>query len=141
VKKFEVQETSVLATGARIVARIKPGKAYLDSIARMDEAQIEKMLLSDDGWAETQRLYWENRSLGQRHCGYFREHHAWRDSFVRLDVLPSCEPEGGCGACWPMEFLCRISPAARTDALAHPEHPEIALQEGTTLVIPLWVVI
>src|SRR5258707_1949762 len=31
-------------------------KAYLDSIARMDEAQIEKMALSDDGWAETQHL-------------------------------------------------------------------------------------
>src|SRR5216684_4225808 len=31
-------------------------KAYLDSIARMDEAQIEKTALSDDGWAETQRL-------------------------------------------------------------------------------------
>src|SRR5260221_11771739 len=31
-------------------------KAHLDSIARVDEAQIEKTALSDDGWAEKQRL-------------------------------------------------------------------------------------
>src|SRR5467141_1761686 len=31
-------------------------KAYLDSLGKMDEAQIEKMALSDDGWGDAQRF-------------------------------------------------------------------------------------
>ncbi len=46
-------------------------KSYLDRIAQMDEAQIEKMATSEDGWGEDQRYVLGRSLVRQRDGRYF----------------------------------------------------------------------
>ncbi len=116
-------------------------KAYLDSIARMDEAQIEKMALSDDGWAETQRLVLGKSLVGGSVTGdIFENITPGAIPFARLDVPPEpAKSEVAVELAGPWSFYLEFRRAHGLMDLAHPEPPEIALQEGSTLVIPLWV--
>jgi len=120
VKEISSPGNKRMATGARIVPRASnAGEAYSIQLPGWMKRRIEKMALSDDGWAETQRFV-----LGKSLVGGSVTVDIFETS--RLARFPLCasmfpaEPAkagSGCGACWPMEFLCRISPRARTDAL------------------------
>lgn len=116
-------------------------KAYLDSIAKMDEAQIEKMALSTDGWGDAQRFVLGKSLVGGTVTGeIFANIKPGSIPFARPDVSPEpAKPELAVELAGPWSFYADFRRAHGLTDLPHPEPPEIALQEGTTLVIPLWI--
>jgi LmbE family N-acetylglucosaminyl deacetylase len=116
-------------------------KAYLDSLAKMDEAQIEKMALSPDGWGDAQRFVLGKSLVGGSVTGeIFGNITLGAIPFARSDVSPEpAQPEVAVELAGPWSFYAEFRRAHGITHLAHPEPPEIALQEGSTLVIPLWV--
>src|SRR5690242_2306049 len=116
-------------------------KSYLDRIAQMDEAQIEKMATSQDGWGEDQHYVLGKSVVGGSVTGdIFEGITPGAVPFVRPEI--SAEPAradlavdlGG-----PWSFYAEFRRAHGLTNLPHPEPPEIALQSPGTLVIPLWV--
>jgi LmbE family N-acetylglucosaminyl deacetylase len=116
-------------------------KAYLDSIARMDEAQIEKMALSPDGWGDAQRFVLGKSLVGGGVTGdIFENITPGAIPFARPDVSPEpTQPEVAAELAGSWSFYANFSRSHGLMHLPHPEPPEIALQEATTLVIPLWI--
>lgn len=116
-------------------------KGFLDTIAKMDEAQIEKMILADGGW--TDALYFV---LGKSHVGgnvkgdVFEGITPGAIPFARLEVAakpPSAEVSAELAGTW--SFYADFRRAHGLTNLSHPEPPEIALQAPGSLVIPLWL--
>jgi LmbE family N-acetylglucosaminyl deacetylase len=116
-------------------------KAYLDSLARMDEAQIEKMALSPDGWGDAQRFVLGKSLVGGSVSGdIFESIKPGAIPFSRPDISPEpAQPEVAAELAGPWSFYAEFRRAHGLTHLPHPEPPEIAVQEGTTLVIPLWI--
>jgi LmbE family N-acetylglucosaminyl deacetylase len=116
-------------------------KAYLDSLAKMDEAQIEKMALSPDGWGDAQRFVLGKSLVGGRVTGdIFEGITPGAIPFARPDVpAEPARPEVAAELAGPWSFYAEFRRAHGLTHLPHPEPPEIALQEGSTLVIPLWI--
>jgi LmbE family N-acetylglucosaminyl deacetylase len=116
-------------------------KAYLDSLAKMDEAQIEKMALSDDGWADVQRFVLGKSLVGGSVTGdIFENITPGTIPFARPDVPAGvARPEVAAELAGPWSFYAEFRRAHGLMHLPYPEPPEIALQEGSTLVIPLWI--
>jgi LmbE family N-acetylglucosaminyl deacetylase len=116
-------------------------KSFLDKLAQMDEAQIEKLATSDGGWSDAQRFVLGKSLVGGNVTGDIFEG-------VTPGAIPSVRPEaspepsrrelcvelGG-----PYSFYAEFRRAHGLSNLPHPETPEIALQGHTTMVIPLWV--
>jgi LmbE family N-acetylglucosaminyl deacetylase len=116
-------------------------KSYLDKIAQMDEAQIEKMATSSDGWGEDQHYVLGKSLVGGSVTGDIFEG-------ITPGVIPFARPEvspeparadlsvelGG-----PWSFYAEFRRAHGLTNLPHLEPPEIALQAPGTLVIPLWI--
>jgi LmbE family N-acetylglucosaminyl deacetylase len=116
-------------------------KAYLDSLDKMDEAQIEKMALSDDGWGDAQRFVLGKSLVGGSVTGdIFENITPGAIPFVSPDVPAGpARPEVAAELAGPWSFYGEFRRAHGLLHLPHPEPPEIALQEGSTLVIPLWI--
>lgn len=116
-------------------------KSYLDQIAQMDEAQIEKMATSENGWGEDQHYVLGKSLVGGSVTGDIFEG-------ITPGTIPYSRPEntpepgspdlsvelGG-----PWSFYGEFRRAHGLTNLPHPEPPEIALQAPGTLVIPLWI--
>jgi LmbE family N-acetylglucosaminyl deacetylase len=116
-------------------------KSYLDKLAEMDEAQIEKLATSDSGWAESQKFV-----LGKSLVGgsvtedVFEGTAAGPIPFTRPEVSPAAsKPELSVELAGPWSFYAEFRRAHGLINLPHPEPPEIALQAPGTLVIPLWL--
>lgn len=116
-------------------------KSYLDRIAQMDEAQIEKMATSEDGWGEDQHYVLGKSVVGGSVTGdIFEAITPGAVPFARPEITP--EPAradlsvelGG-----PWSFYTEFRRAHGLTNLPHPEPPEIALQGPGTLLIPLWI--
>ncbi len=116
-------------------------KSFLDKIAQMDEAQIEKMATSDGGWTDTLYFVLGKSLVGGSVTGdVFDGIAPGAIPFARPDASP--EPAradlsvelGG-----PYSFYAEFRRAHGLTNLPHPEPPEIALQAPGTLVIPLWI--
>jgi LmbE family N-acetylglucosaminyl deacetylase len=116
-------------------------KSYLDKIAQMDEAQIEKMATSEDGWGEDQHYVLGKSVIGGSVTGdIFENITPGAIPFARPETIP--EPAradlsvelGG-----PWSFYAEFRRAHGLTNLPHPEPPEIALQGPGTLMIPLWI--
>jgi LmbE family N-acetylglucosaminyl deacetylase len=116
-------------------------KAYLDSIAKMDEAQIEKMALSPDGWGDAQHFVLGKSFVGGSVTGdIFENITSGAIPFARPDIPAGPAPqELAVELAGPWSFYAEFRRAHGLAHLPHPEPPEIALQEGSTLVIPLWI--
>src|SRR5467141_2491132 len=116
-------------------------KSFLDTIAQMDEAQIEKMATSDGGWSDAQHFVLGKSLVGGTVTGdLFDGITPGAIPFARPDVspepaLPNLSVEIG----GPYSFYAEFRRAHGLTNLPHPEPPEIALQAPGTLVIPLWV--
>jgi hypothetical protein len=116
-------------------------KSYLDKIAQMDEAQIEKMATSEDGWGEDQHYVLGKSLVGGSVTGdIFEAITPGAIPFVRPDVSPEpARPDLSLELDGPWSFYAEFRRAHGLTNLPHPEPPEIALQAPGTLVIPLSV--
>ncbi len=116
-------------------------KSYLDQIAQMDEAQIEKMATSENGWGEDQHYVLGKSLVGGSVTGdIFESITPGAIAFGRPEVSPEpAKPELSVELAGAWSFYAEFRRAHGLTNLPHPEPPEIALQAPGTLVIPLWI--
>src|SRR5215472_13566406 len=116
-------------------------KSYLDKIAQMDEAQIEKMATSEDGWGEDQHFVLGKSLVGGSVTGdIFEGITPGAIPFARPEVAPEpARPDLSVELGGPWSFYAEFRRAHGLTNLPHPEPPEIALQAHGTMVIPLWI--
>jgi LmbE family N-acetylglucosaminyl deacetylase len=116
-------------------------KIFLDKVAQMDEAQIEKMATSDSFWTESLHFVLGKSLVGGSVTG---------DVFdgITPGAIPFARPEVSPEPAWPellvelggpYSFYAEFRRAHGLTHLPHPEPPEVALQGHTTMAIPLWV--
>src|SRR5882757_1545215 len=116
-------------------------KSFLDKIAQMDEAQIEKMATSDSFWTEALHFVLGKSLVGGNVSGdIFEGVTPGAIAHVRPEFSPEpARPELSVEVGGPYSFYAEFRRAHGLNNLPHPEPPEIALQAPGTLVIPLWV--
>jgi len=116
-------------------------KSYLDRIAQMDEAQIEKMATSEDGWGEDQHYVLGKSVVGGSLSGdIFEGITPGAVAFARAEIAPEpARPDLSIELGGPWSFYAEFRRAHGLTNLPHPEPPEIALQGPGSLVIPLWI--
>jgi LmbE family N-acetylglucosaminyl deacetylase len=116
-------------------------KSFLDKIAQMDEAQIEKMATSDSFWTEAQHFVLGKSLIGGNTTGdIFEGITPSAIALARPEVSPEpARPELSVELGGPWSFYGEFRRAHGLTNLPHPEPPEIALQAPGTLVIPLWI--
>src|SRR5216684_2292665 len=116
-------------------------KSFLDKLAQMDEAQIEKMATSDNFWTEALHFVLGKSLVGGSLTGdVFEGITPGAIPFARPEVSPEpARPELSVELAGPYSFYADFRRAHGFTNLPHPEPPEIALQGHTTMVIPLWV--
>jgi len=116
-------------------------KSFLDKIAQMDEAQIEKMATSDGGWTDALHFVLGKSQVGGSVTGdLFDGLTPGAIPFARPAVSPEAAlPNLSVELGGPYSFYAEFRRAHGLTNLPHPEPPEIALQAPGTLVIPLGV--
>jgi LmbE family N-acetylglucosaminyl deacetylase len=116
-------------------------KSYLDRIAQMDEAQIEKMATSENGWGEDQHYVLGKSLVGGSVTGdIFEGITPGAIPFARPEIPPEpARPDLSLELDGPWSFYAEFRRAHGLTNLPHPEPPEIALQAPGMLVIPLWI--
>ncbi len=116
-------------------------KSFLDKIAQMDEAQIEKMATSDSGWTEAQHFVLGKSLVGGTLTGdIFEGVAASAIPFARPEVVAEpTRPELSAELGGPWSFYAEFRRAHGLTNLPHAEPPEIALEGPGMLVIPLWI--
>jgi hypothetical protein len=114
-------------------------KGYLDSLSELSEAELEKKAVSD-GWGDAQHFVLGKSLVGGSVTGdIFENVKPGGIAFVRPNGSPKpAPPEVSVALAGPWSFYDEFR-RAHGLTLWHPEPPEIALQAGTTLVIPLWL--
>lgn len=116
-------------------------KSFLDTLAQMDEAQIEKMATSEGGWTDAMHFVL-GKSLvgGSVTADVFEGITPTAIPFARPEVLPEpSRPDLSVELDGPWTYYAEFRRAHGLAHLPHPEPPEIALQAPGTLVIPLLV--
>ncbi|HZC65807.1 MAG TPA: PIG-L family deacetylase [Candidatus Dormibacteraeota bacterium] len=114
-------------------------KGYIDALSKMSEADIEKQVSSQ--WGEAQHFVRGKSLVGGSITGDIFEG-VTSTEIPFMPVERMAEPNSGEGisvelaGTWGFYAAFRRAHALQ---LPHPEPPEIALQYGTVLVIPLWV--
>src|SRR5437867_8583323 len=116
-------------------------KSYLDKIAQMDEAQIEKMATSQDGWGADQHFVLGKSLVGGSVSGdVFEGITPGAIPYARPEVTPEpARPDLAMELGGPWSFYAEFRRAHGLANLPNPEPPEIALEAPGTLVIPLWI--
>lgn len=116
-------------------------KSFLDSLSKMSEAEIAKMATSDNGWSDAQRFVLGKSLVGGKVTGdVFEAINSEPVPFVRPEVQPEpLRPGLSVELAGPWSYYADFRRAHGLMHLGHPDPPEIALQAGTTLFIPLWV--
>jgi LmbE family N-acetylglucosaminyl deacetylase len=115
-------------------------KGFIDSLGKMDEAQIEKMATTDF-WSSGISFVLGKSLVGGSVTGdVFEGITPDAIPFARPEVsaTPS-QPEISVELAGPWNYYAEFRRAHGLTHLPHPEPPEIALQGGTDLVIPLWL--
>jgi len=115
-------------------------KNFIDSLSKMDEAQIEK-LATTDFWSSGISFVLGKSLVGGKVTGdIFEGITPGAIPFARPEVDAAApEPEVSAELAGPWAFYAEFRRAHALTHLPHPEPPEIALQAGTTLVIPIWL--
>jgi LmbE family N-acetylglucosaminyl deacetylase len=116
-------------------------KSMLDALAQMDEAQIEKMVISEGGWTDAQHFVLGKSLVSGSAAGDIFEGITKEGiPFARLEASPEpARPELSVELGGPWSFYGEFRRAHGLTNLPHPEPPEIALQAPGPLVIPLWI--
>jgi LmbE family N-acetylglucosaminyl deacetylase len=114
-------------------------KGFIDSLSKMTEAEIEKQVSSE--WGDAQHFVRGKSLVGGSVTGdIFEAVTAAEIPFV--PVQRTAEPNVAEGVSVELAGTWSFYASFRRAhglQLPHPEPPEIALQYGTVLVIPLWV--
>src|SRR5215469_916958 len=107
----------------------------------MDEAQIEKMATSADGWGEDQHYVLGKTLVGGSLTGdIFEVITPGAIPFARPEVAPEpSRPDLSVELDGPWSFYAEFRRAHGLTNLPHPEPPEIALQAHGIMAIPLWI--
>jgi LmbE family N-acetylglucosaminyl deacetylase len=115
-------------------------KGFIDSLAKMDEAQIEKMATTDF-WSSGITFVRGKSLVGGSVTGDIFEGVApGAIPFARPETMAApSQPEMVAELAGPWDFYQEFRRAHGLMHLAHPEPPELALQAGTSLVIPIWL--
>jgi LmbE family N-acetylglucosaminyl deacetylase len=115
-------------------------KSFDDMVKKMDEAQIEKMAASD-GWTDAQHFVLGKSLVGGSVTGdIFENINGATIPFARAGISPGAErPEVSAELGGPWSFYAEFRRAHGLGHLPHPEPPQIALQAGSSLVIPLLI--
>jgi LmbE family N-acetylglucosaminyl deacetylase len=113
---------------------------YIHRLSKMSEADLEK-LAETDGWGDAQHFVLGKSLVGGSTQGdIFEGIRSGPIAFAPPQRTPEAhEPELFVTLAGPWSFYAEFRRAHALAHLPHPEPPEIALQYGTTLVIPLWV--
>jgi LmbE family N-acetylglucosaminyl deacetylase len=116
-------------------------KTFLDTIAAMDEAQLEKLITAEGGWTDALQFVLGKSLVGGSVTGdIFEGVTPGAISFARPEVSPEpSRPELSVELAGPWSFYGEFRRAHGLINLPHPEPPEIALQASGALVIPLWI--
>jgi LmbE family N-acetylglucosaminyl deacetylase len=115
-------------------------KSFADRLDKMNDAEIEKMMAAD-GWASDQWFVLGKSLVGGATMDpIFAGIESGAIPFRRAAFSVEA-PKGDVAVtlAGPWSFYDEFRAAHQLTHLPHPEPPEIALQEGTTLVVPLWV--
>ena len=115
-------------------------KSFVDQLNKMDDAAIEKMMAAD-GWTDVQRFVLGKSLVGGSVTGPVFENIKTDAISFRREVfsVPPAGAELAVELAGPWEFYAEFRRAHGLEHLPHPEPPEIPLQAGTSLIIPLWV--
>jgi LmbE family N-acetylglucosaminyl deacetylase len=115
-------------------------KSFADQLDKMDDAAIEKMMQAD-GWADEQRFVLGKSLVGGSVTSPIFENVTSEPIPFRRAAFAVDAPKADVAVtlAGPWSFYAEFRAAHGLTHLPHPEPPEIALQEGTTLVVPLWV--
>jgi LmbE family N-acetylglucosaminyl deacetylase len=114
-------------------------KSFAETVKAMSDAQIEKMVTTE--WGDSQKFVLGKSLVGGTVTGdIFENVNADAIAFRRPEISSDAQrPELSVELAGPWSFYAEFRRAHGLNHLPHPEPPEIALQVGTTLVIPLWV--
>jgi LmbE family N-acetylglucosaminyl deacetylase len=115
-------------------------KNFLDTLSRKSDAELEKMTVAF--WGEAQHFVLGKSVVGGNVTGDMFENIKPGEAIAFLPRQFPPEPQrpelsvelGG-----PWSFYSDFRREHGLTHLPHPEPPEIALQAGTALVIPLWI--
>jgi LmbE family N-acetylglucosaminyl deacetylase len=116
-------------------------KGFSDTVAKMTDAEIEKMATGGDFWSNGLSFVLGKSLVSGSVTGeIFEGITPGAIPFARPDVKPEASrPELSIELAGPWGFYASFRNEHGLSHLAHPEPPEIALQLGTMLAIPLWV--
>lgn len=114
-------------------------KSFAQTVKAMSDAQVEKMVVSE--WGDAQKFVRGKSLVGGTVTGdIFENVNGDSVAFRREEISSDAQrPELSVELAGPWSFYADFRRAHGLTHLPHPEPPEIALQAGTTLVIPLWV--
>src|SRR5262249_11905225 len=115
-------------------------KGYIDRLSKMSDTEIER-LAETDGWGDAQHFVLGKSLVGGNVTGDIFEGVTADAIPFQHPAIPSepKRPELSVELAGPWNFHEQFRRAHGLTNLPHPEPPEIALQLGTTLAIPLWV--
>jgi LmbE family N-acetylglucosaminyl deacetylase len=116
-------------------------KGFIDSLAKMDEAEIEKTVMSDGFWSSGISFVLGKSLVGGSVTGdVFEGITPGAIPFARPEAAPArAKPEISVELAGPWNYYAEFRRAHGLTHLPHPEPPEIAQQAGSTFVIPLWL--
>jgi hypothetical protein len=112
-----------------------------ESLKGMSDATLEKLMTTEGYWSDSLRFVRGKSLVGGAATGdVFENVSSEPIAFSRPEVAPEPQkPDLSVELGGPWSFYAEFRRAHALTQLPHPEPPEIALQVGTTLVIPLWV--
>lgn len=115
-------------------------KAYIDSFSKLSDEEFLKKGLAD-GWAQPQEFVLGKSLVGGSVTGdIFEGDTPGAIAFARAPIPEEpAHPDLSVELAGTWDFYAHFRRAHGLEQLPHPEPPEIALQAGGTLVIPLWL--
>lgn len=117
-------------------------KSFIESLAKMSEAELEKKLASgEDGWGETLQFVLGKSLVGGSATGDIFE--GIKPGPIAFAAHPASPVKSLAGVLvelgGPWSFYSEFRRAHGLEHLPLPETPEIAVQAGGALQVPLWV--